>query len=169
MKEEWLFPGAMVPVDVETTAALVTEIKRLIDVVGGMALAQPEQEPVEYCTAYYCAGDCGQPHNQKEMQEFLRAQPEQEPVARMNNKDFEPIRVRIMQEAYELADRNDSEGYNAIKVMCGDVQRMLPPKRTWVSLTDEELLDIYNQTDWNVNENWNYERAIEAKLRSKNR
>ena len=137
MKEEWLFPGAVVPVDVETTAALVAEIKRLIDVVGGMALAQPKQE-------------------------------QGEPVAWMNNKDFEPIRVRIMQEAYELADRNDSEGYNAIKVMCGDVQRMLPPKRTWVSLTDEELLDIYNQTDWNVNENWNYERAIEAKLRSKN-
>lgn len=40
MKEEWLFPGAMVPVDMETTAALVAEIKRLIDVVGGMALAQ---------------------------------------------------------------------------------------------------------------------------------
>ena len=66
-------------------------------------------------------------------------QPEQKPVAWMNNKDFEPIRVRIMQEAYELADRNDSEGYNAIKVMCGDVQRMLPPQRTWVGLTDEEI------------------------------
>ena len=47
MKEEWLFPGAMVPVDVETTAALVAEIKRLIDVVGGMALAQPKQEQGE--------------------------------------------------------------------------------------------------------------------------
>ena len=46
----------------------------------------------------------------------------------MTNKDFEPIRVRIMQEAYELADRNDAEGYNAIKVMCGDVQKMLSPK-----------------------------------------
>ena len=57
----------------------------------------------------------------------------------MTNEDFEPIRVRIMQEAYELADRNDSEGYNAIKVMCGDVQEMLPPQRTWVGLTDEEL------------------------------
>jgi len=56
------------------------------------------------------------------------SQPAQEPVAWMNNKDFEPIRVRIMQEAYELADRNDSEGYNAIKVMCGDVQMMLPPQ-----------------------------------------
>lgn len=40
MKEEWLFPGAMVPVDMETTATLVAEIKRMIDVVGGMALAQ---------------------------------------------------------------------------------------------------------------------------------
>ena len=46
IKEEWLFPNAIIPVDVETTAALVAEIKRLIDVVGGMALAQPEQEPV---------------------------------------------------------------------------------------------------------------------------
>jgi hypothetical protein len=48
MKEKWLFPGAIVPVDVETTAALVAEIKRLIDVVGDMALAQPEQEPVAW-------------------------------------------------------------------------------------------------------------------------
>ena len=45
MKEEWLMPGAVVPVDVETTAALVTEIKRLIDVVGGMVLRQgPDYE-----------------------------------------------------------------------------------------------------------------------------
>ena len=50
MKEEWLFPNAVVPVDVETTAALVAEIKRLIDVVGGMALAQVEQEPVAWMT-----------------------------------------------------------------------------------------------------------------------
>ena len=46
MKEEWLFHGAVVPIDVETTAALVAEINRLIDVIGGMALAQPEHEPV---------------------------------------------------------------------------------------------------------------------------
>jgi hypothetical protein len=46
MKEEWLMSGAMVPVDMETTAALVAEIKRLIDVVGGMALAQSEQDCV---------------------------------------------------------------------------------------------------------------------------
>jgi hypothetical protein len=40
MKEEWLLPTAVVPVDMETTATLVAEIKRMIDVVGGMALAQ---------------------------------------------------------------------------------------------------------------------------------
>ena len=51
MKEEWLLRGAVVPVDVETTAALAAEIKRLIDVVGGMALAQPEQEP-DYWLGY---------------------------------------------------------------------------------------------------------------------
>jgi len=45
MKEEWLFPGAMVPVDMETTAALVAEIKRLINVVGGLVLQQgPDYE-----------------------------------------------------------------------------------------------------------------------------
>ena len=34
---------------------------------------------------------------------------------------IEQIRVRIMSEAYDLADRGDHEGYNAIKVMCGEV------------------------------------------------
>ena len=45
MKEEWLMPGAVVPVDAETTAALVAEIKRLIGVVGEMVLnMQPERK-----------------------------------------------------------------------------------------------------------------------------
>ena len=100
-------------------------------------------------------------------------QPEQEPLAWMNNKDFEPIRVRIMQEAYELADRNDSEGYNAIKVMCGDVQRMLPPQRTWVGLTKEEIAEFDTWHDNREEEvGWcnpsEIVAYIEAKLRSKN-
>ena len=40
MKEEWLMSGATVPVDIETTAALVAEIHRLIDIVGSRALTQ---------------------------------------------------------------------------------------------------------------------------------
>ena len=82
----------------------------------------------------------------------------------MNNKDFEPIRVRIMQEAYELADRNDSEGYNAIKVMCGDVQRMLPSQRTWVGLTYEEKHELRYSHMTSAE----FIEFIEAKLRSKN-
>ena len=39
--------------------------------------------------------------------------------------DIEQIRVRIMSEAYDLADRGDLEGYNAIKVMCGDVLELI--------------------------------------------
>jgi len=64
------------------------------------------------------------------------AAPVQEPMGWISNKDFEPIRIRIMQEAYELADSNNPEGYNAIKVMCGDVQKMLSPQRTWVGTVD---------------------------------
>jgi hypothetical protein len=99
----------------------------------------------------------------------LYAQPAQEPVAWMNNKDFEPIRVRIMQEAYDLADRNDSESYNAIKVMCGDVQRMLPPKRPWVGLTDEEI-ESFVTSLWPLAEKQVRDRlrALEAKLKEKN-
>lgn len=38
MKEEWLLPGAVVPVTPETVVALINEIKRMIGVVGDMAL-----------------------------------------------------------------------------------------------------------------------------------
>ena len=84
----------------------------------------------------------------------------------MNNKDFESIRIRIMQEAYELADRNDSEGYNAVKVMCGDVQEMLQQQRTWVGLTDDEIYKIAFTLE---GEHWKkIADAIEAKLKDKN-
>jgi len=61
----------------------------------------------------------------------------------MNNKEFEPIRIRIMQEAYELADRGDVEGYNAVKVMCNDVQNLL--KRKWVGLTEDEIHECFEE------------------------
>ena len=93
----------------------------------------------------------------------------QEPVGWISNKDFEPIRIRIMQEAYELADSNDPEGYNAIKVMCGDVQKMLSPQRTWVGLTDEDLKLL--SAEWRIVYGaWmdDFARDIEAKLKERN-
>ena len=97
------------------------------------------------------------------------AAPVQEPVGWISNKDFEPIRIRIMQEAYELADSNDFEGYNAIKVMCGDVQKMLSPQRTWVGLTEEDLKPICDE--WRIVYGaWmdDFAKEIEAKLKEKN-
>ena len=97
------------------------------------------------------------------------AAPVQEPVGWISNKDFEPIRIRIMQEAYELADSNNPEGYNAIKVMCGDVQKMLSPQRTWVGLTEEDLKPICDE--WRIVYGaWmdDFAKEIEAKLKEKN-
>ena len=58
----------------------------------------------------------------------------------MTNEEFEPVRIRIMQEAYDLADKGDFEGYNAVKVMCGEVQSLL--QRIWVGLTGAEVNHI---------------------------
>jgi hypothetical protein len=41
-----------------------------------LAAAQPAVQEIEYCNDYHCAGDCGQPHNQEEMQDLLKAQPD---------------------------------------------------------------------------------------------
>ena len=80
----------------------------------------------------------------------------------MTNEKFEPIRTRIMKEAYDLADRNDTEGYNSVKVMCGDVQTLL--QREWVGLTEEEKHECYLKIDvWS-----RCVEAVEAKLKEKN-
>ena len=95
----------------------------------------------------------------------------------MNNKDFEPIRIIIMQEAYELADRGDAEGYNSVKVMCNDVQNLL--RREWVGLTNEEIYEVYEATEKLVGEHWDdggttmmfpttLYQAFEAKLKERN-
>jgi hypothetical protein len=85
----------------------------------------------------------------------------------MSNKDFEPIRRRIMEEAYELSDR-DVEGYNSIKVMCSDVQKMLPPQRPWVGLEPEEILDLFDRNNVYGSKWVEFARAVEAKLKEKN-
>ena len=80
----------------------------------------------------------------------------------MTNEKFEPIRIRIMKEAYDLADKGDTDGYNAIKVMCGDVQTLL--QREWVGLTEEEKHECYLKIDvWS-----RCVEAVEAKLKEKN-
>ena len=43
------------------------------------------------------------------------------------------------------------------------------PQREWVGLTHSELIEIYNRKkDWDTTNSWEYEQAIEAKLKEKN-
>jgi hypothetical protein len=87
-----------------------------------------------------------------------------------DKKLAEGARTRIMKEALDLADRGDSEGYNAIKVMCSDVLAMLAQlQRTWVGLTDEEIVLIVAEcAASHQHTDIHFARAIQAKLKEKN-
>jgi len=52
--------------------------------------------------------------------------------------------------------------------VCASEGHKIAPQRTWVGLTDGDIAEIYNQKDWDIHTNWDYERAIEAKLKEKN-
>ena len=83
MKEEWLFRGALVPIDAATTAALVAEIKRLIDVVVGLVLQQvPDYE------RGFVDGMSKQAKSSVDKAVNAMAQPEQEPVAWMTINEY---------------------------------------------------------------------------------
>jgi hypothetical protein len=43
----------------------------------------------------------------------------------MSRDDFESIRIRIMQEAYDCNDRSETEAYNSVKVMCSEILLMV--------------------------------------------
>ena len=88
----------------------------------------------------------------------------------MDDSWLEKIRLRIMQEAYNFADDDNREAYNAIKVMCNDVLNIIQEKRKWVGLTDEEIKEIIGP--WGDTPIKGYTRKlfdqIEAKLKEKN-
>jgi hypothetical protein len=55
-----------------------------------------------------------------------------------------------------------------IKAQRGELREAIA-KREWVSLTIDEIKELYNQWEKdNLWEGWNYERALEAKLKEKN-
>jgi hypothetical protein len=89
--------------------------------------------------------------------------------ARELGLDYEPVQEPVVWEQF-YPDIGKTQLAYSPPTPSPDNACYIPPaaQRTWVGLTDEELLVIYNQTNWNVNENWNYEKAIEAKLKEKN-
>ena len=85
----------------------------------------------------------------------------------MDDAWLEKIRLRIMQEAYNFADADNREAYNAIKVMCNDVLNTIQKKREWVNLTDEEIKEVYVKRGVELTFN-GFARAIEVRLKEKN-
>ena len=146
MKEEWLFPNAVVPVDVETTAALVAEIHRLIGVVGNMALAQPEQEPVAWEQFH---GHMAGPFYQAPLQEQRSCdkRTEQEPVC-------PECKAEVLYECVACSRNN------------------YPPQRTWVGLEEEEIRNLWEEVTKPDRSTMtlvtSFARAIEAKLKERN-
>ena len=176
MKEEWLFPNAIIPVDVETTAALVAEIKRLIDVVGGLVLKQgPDYE------RGFIDGMQKQMQSSVDKAVNAMAQPVQEPMAWMvYTQDGQsvyvtdnPTDIQEGQRALPLyaTPQQVQESVNINCPSCLHSFAVLPvAQRTWVGLTDEEMMQIYIDLKsvagfYSVEK---YARDIEAKLKEKN-
>ena len=71
---------------------------------------------------------------------------------------LEPMRTRIMSEAYDLADRGDSEGYNSVKVMCSDVLALIETEiaternaldlQTTIERGTKAWADVPDATEW---------------------
>jgi hypothetical protein len=143
MKEAWLFQGAVVPVDTETTQALVAEIKRLIDVVGGMALECPNCE-------YH------RQRAQRWREEAYKLSghplPEQEPVGYASEGAAE--RLTTVKQAHEQI--------RSFRLFTHDVPLYTAPQRTWVGLTEDEAFACQGRDYFETY------RAIEAKLKEKN-
>jgi hypothetical protein len=75
-----------------------------------------------------------------------------------------------LQEIKEIA--NDTgvhaeRGYH-LKNFANRIVELDRQQRTWVGLTDEEIYEIHKNIGGYVADRWNYERAIEAKLKEKN-
>ena len=145
------------------------------------ALAQPEQEPVAWMdkdgdvlSASIVDGKglrniplYTTPPQPKE--------PEQEPVA-MKFKIYKPTVPDPLRQGINNAllpwvyDQDRSSGFDA--TMWVTPVATLPPQRTWVGLTDDEIAEIENEyiVDYRIpaGSAWNFAKDIETKLKQKN-
>lgn len=151
MKEEWLMPGAVVPVDVETTAALVAEIKRLIGVVGDMALAE---QPTYKWT-----------DETEKVLDQVWVTPKLRPLAKLAHEQEldsynRKLRQQLEQEWSDLRKLQEAEKSTQHK--------------PWVALTEKEKRDARNSVSYSplamTMGEWTeaVQNATEAKLREKN-
>jgi hypothetical protein len=94
-----------------------------------------------------------------------RKLPEQEPVA------YDKTEMNcFIQDLYDKKMQEGKHGhYETMFHVVHQAIKRVSPKRTWVGLTDQEIIAMRHLRDWTAG--WTditYTRAIEAKLRSKN-
>jgi hypothetical protein len=151
--EYWLETGAAVPVDIETTAILLREIQRL---------RSKEQKPVAWIKeqelAYMsAAAGIGEAH----WKTNLGLRPESGDVP-LYTAPLPPIYTTpIPPSECQTEEEKRAFAFGWWKAM--------EKKKQWVGLTDEDIAELHNKwAKGNLWDGWNYERAIEAKLREKN-
>ena len=168
----------------DTVIGILTQIDNM---VAGMVRrpAQPEQEPVawESLLGAVARGWCYEENANKTMDSDLAVaiakevqalyttppQPEQNLNCKSTQARLatawgyvkaqpkEPEQEEYLSKAYRLA--NELRCHLAIAPA---------PQRTWVGLTEEEFRYVYQNYMGNPADTWDYERAIEAKLKEKN-
>ncbi len=126
------------------------EIVQRIKQIDRACLAQPEPEPLWI-------------RNSEGKLELHAAQKKEgrkpEPVAWA--KDFESSQPRVVTELKYRMSCEVNEPWIPLYTAP-------PPAKEFVGLTDDDLDEIYNRQDWDVDVNYDYEHAIEAKLKDKN-
>jgi hypothetical protein len=155
---EGIHPGNMTPMAEEYWNKAITAIKE--------ALAQPEEEPLHpvhigvdvtkegtAVTAFYRKPNAVMEMFYAQFHPLAQPAPVQEPVAWMNKHGA--CKTYLFREV----EAGAKEEYT-VPVYT------IPPRRTWVGLTDEEREQVINANT--ATGLWHMAKDIEAKLRSKN-
>jgi hypothetical protein len=60
-----------------------------------------------------------------------------------------------------------TEASKRAQLIC-DLLNTTPPQRTWVSLTEDEAIELLPEGDWEIESTLDFAKVIEAKLKEKN-
>ena len=161
---QYIKPGAIVPVDMQTTQLLVNTLRA--------ALAQPEPEPVAWMYVN-TDGECeqieyGEPFDDPSVTPLYAALPQRK---EWNHPDCEGECIACLIER-EVQNAYGNQGVDYLRRHV-----TAPPQREWQGLTDEEVQSVQSKVwgrgheiFWFENPNVDqYTRAIEQALKEKNK
>jgi len=167
LMQQWLQPGAIVPVDTKTVRILLDALRE--------RLAQPQRTHWEGCEAVH--PECKQP--EQEESEAVRAawmagytEGEREAIENQTVHQQEPFAWIDESAIRWLADRKGKTSAHCTTQLSAarSFEKPMPiytapPRREWVGLTDEEKAELDAEYG---DDTLAHLEAIEAKLREKN-